>query len=385
MSFAGVFAKDVPTSVVPPVRTKNPVVAIGTSQKLPNPNEPKLIFTFDEYVNIFGYTGNYDVHTLDEVADVAFKLYKVAPVVFISIGTDATDTTNTFTPTNLINAISQWIDKIFYLFRMVPGILIIPKGSENPSVALAMASNTEIVSSLFKAIAIADIPDSVQPSNVPNYKNTNNLVDDNLILTYPSLELDRKKYHLSTHIAMQQALLDAKHDAPYVLASNQNLVAQKAKYNLTLEEANYLRGNGVVTALNFIGGLVSWGDRTSIYPASTDPVEAQIVVRRMHNFLREVLIRTYWRYVDKPLGERLLKTIRDSVQSFLNGLKSRGIIIDGEIYFRPDENPITDLSDGIVRFHINWMPPVATRKIEFLIEFDPRMAESLFKAVGGVQ
>ena len=383
MSFAGVYAKDIPTSIVPPVRVKNPVVAIGTSQKVPNPNEPKLIFSFDEYVQNFGYTGDYNTHTLDEVADAAFKLYKVAPVVFISIGTNATDTTNTFTSTNLINAISQWIDKIFFLFRMVPSILIIPKGSQDPSVALAMASNTETVSSLFKAIAIADIPDSVAPSNVPNYKNTNNLVDDNLILTYPSVEFDGKNYNLSTHIAMQQALLDSKNDAPYMLASNQNLIAQKSKYNLTLDEANYLRGNGIVTALNFIGGLVSWGDRTSIYPASTDPVLAQIVVRRMHNFLREVLIRTYWRFIDRPINERLLKTIRDSVQSYLNGLKSRGIIIDGQVYFIPEENPITDLSDGIVRFHINWMPPVAMRKIEFLIEFDPTMAQELFRTVGG--
>lgn len=378
MSFAGAFVKDIPTSLVPPARVRNPVVAIGTSQQLPAPNEPKLVFSFDEYAQTFGYSGNYNTHTLDEVADVAFKLYKVAPVVFISVGTADTD----LTPTNLINTISQWIDKIFYLFRMIPSTLIIPKGSSDPSVALAMASNTETVSSLFKAMAIADIPDTVSLSDVPNYKNTNNLVDDNLILTYPSVEFNGKIYHLSTHIAFQQALLDSKNDAPYMLASNQNLVAQKPKYNLTLDEANYLRGNGVVTALNFIGGLVSWGDRTSVYPASTDPALAQIVVRRMHNFLREVLIRTFWRYIDKPITERLLKTIRDSVQSYLNGLKSRGIIIDGQVYFIPEENPITDLSDGIVRFHINWMPPVAMRKIEFLIEFDPTMVKQLF---GGVE
>jgi len=380
--FAGVKVQELPTSIVPPVRTNNPIVAIGTSVQQPNPNEPKLVYTFDEYVNIFGYDGNYNVHTLDEVADVAFKLYKVAPVVFISIGTDATDTVNTFTPTNLINALSEYLDQIFFLFRMVPGTLIIPKGSENPSVAIAMASNMEVVSSLFQGMAIADIPDAQTPSNVANYKNNNNLIDDNLILTYPSVEFDGKLYHLSTHIACMQARIDAQNDGiPYMLASNQNVKAVKAKYTLTLDQANTVRGNGIVTVLNFIGGLRSWGDRTSAYPSSTDPAQAQIVIKRMNNWLRERLIRTYWQFVDQPLSERLLKTIRDSLQSDLNGLKGRGIIIDARVEVLPEENPLPDLIDGLLRFHIYWTPSPAVREIDFLVEFDPRAAEQIFRAL----
>ena len=380
--FAGVKVQELPTSIVPPVRVSNPIVAIGTSQQVPNPNEPKLVYNFEEYQATFGYTGDYNVHTLDEVADVAFKLYKVAPVVFISIGTDATDTVNTFTSTNLIYAISQWIDQIFFLFRMVPGTLIIPKGSQDPSVAIAMASNMEVISSLFQGMAIADIPDTQDPTAVANYKNTNNLVDDNLILTYPSVEFDGKTYNLSTHVACMQARLDAQNDGiPYKLASNQTIKAVKAKYTLTLDQANNIRGNGIVTVLNFIGGLRSWGDRTSAYPASTDPVQAQIVIKRMTNWLRERLIRTYWQFVDQELSERLLKTIRDSVQSDLNGLKGRGIIIDGRVEVLPQENPLPDLIDGLLRFHIYWTPSPAVREIDFLVEFDPNAATQVFRAL----
>jgi len=379
--FAGVKVQELPTSIVPPVRTSNPIVAIGTSQQVPNPNEPKLIYSFDEYVSVFGYTGDYNVHTLDEVADVAFKLYKVAPIVFISIGTDATDIT-TYTPANLINAITRWIDQIFFLFRMVPGTLIIPKGSQDPSVAIAMASNMEVVSSLFQGMAIADIPDAQDPSAVAGYKNTNNLIDDNLILAYPSVEFDGKIYNLSTHIACMQARIDARNDSiPYMLASNQNIKAVRAKYTLTLDQANNIRGNGIVTAVSFIGGLRSWGDRTSAYPSSTDPAQAQIVIKRMNNWLRERLIRTYWQFVDQPLSERLLKTIRDSVQSDLNGLKGRGIIIDGRVEVLPQENPLPDLIDGLLRFHIYWTPSPAVREIDFLVEFDPTAATQIFRAI----
>jgi len=371
--FAGVWVEEIPTSLVPPVRTQNPLVAIGTSVN--QVDDIKLIWNFDEYKEVFGYDGDYEKHTLDEVADVAFKLYKVAPVVFISVGTDAT--AESFV-SDVINALSK-LDEIFFRFRLVPGLVVAPKASENNSVAVAMASNTEVVSSVFKTRAVADIPDSVEPSNVPGYKNDNNLVDDNLILTYPKVEFNGIPYHLSVHYAAAQTKLNAQLDAPYKIASNINVVGIKPTKWLTLEQANYLRGNGILTLLNFIGGLRFWGDRTSIYPASTDPKDCQIVIRQMTDWLRERLIRTYWQFVDKPLNKRLLKTIRDSVQSDLNGLAGRGIIIGGRIEVLEEENPLTDLMDGIVRFHIYWTPSPVAREIDFYVEFDPEGLKQLFQ------
>ena len=372
--FAGVWVEEIPTSLVPPVRTQNPLVAIGTSVN--QADDIKLIWNFDKYVEAFGYDGDYEKHTLDEVADAVFKLYKVAPVVFISVGTDAT--AESFA-SDVINALSK-LDEIFFRFRLVPGLVVAPKASENPSVAVAMASNTEVVSSVFKTRAVADIPDSVEPSNVPGYKNDNNLVDDNLILTYPKVVFNDIPYHLSVHYAAAQTRLNAQLDAPYKIASNINVVGIKPTRYLTLEQANYLRGNGILTLLNFIGGLRFWGDRTSIYPASTDPKDCQIAIRQMTDWLRERLARAYWQFIDKPLNKRLLKTIRDSVQSDLNGLAGRGIIIGGRVEVLEEENPLTDLMDGIVRFHIYWTPSPVAREIDFYVEFDPEGLKQLFQA-----
>ena len=372
--FAGVWVEEIPTSLVPPVRTQNPLVAIGTSVN--QVDDIKLIWNFDEYVETFGYDGDYEKHTLDEVADVAFKLYKVAPVVFISVGTDAT--AESFA-SDVINALSR-LDEIFFRFRLVPGLVVAPKASENPLVALALGSNTEVVSSVFKTRAVADIPDSVEPSNVPGYKNDNNLVDDNLILTYPKVVFNDIPYHLSVHYAAAQTRLNAQLDAPYKIASNINVVGIKPTKWLTLEQANYLRGNGILTLLNFIGGLRFWGDRTSIYPASTDPKDCQIVIRQMTDWLRGRLTRTYWQFIDKPLNKRLLKTIRDSVQSDLNGLAGRGIIIGGRVEVLEGENPLPDLMGGIVRFHIYWTPSPVARELDFYVEFDPEGLKQLFQA-----
>lgn len=372
--FAGVESFTVPTSLIPPAVVSNPVVAVGTSVNAVA--QPKLIFTFDEYQNTFGYDGNYAVHTLDEVADAAFKQYKVSPVIFISVGTDAAAATSA----TIINAINQWTDQLFFLFRKIPSMLIAPKFSTDPSVAIAMSAAVSNISSLFEAMAVADIPDTTSVSNIPAYKNTNNLTDDNLILTYPSVKFNNKTQYLSTHFALLQAVVDSQNsNMPYEVASNKRLIIEKANKTLTLDEANYLRSNGIITALNFIGGFTAWGDRTSVYPANTDPVYAQIPVKRMFNYLNEVLIRTYWAKVDQPLNLRLLKTIRDSVNTMLDGWTNREIILGGRCEIRENENPITDLMNGLVRLHIFWTPPSAARKIEFYQEYDVNYIKNLFK------
>jgi len=377
--FAGIKGFVIPTSILPPVRVSNPLVVFGTSQTVPN--KPQLVMSFDEYKSKLGYTGNYEKQTLDEVADVAFKLYRISPVIFISLGTDATDT-NSVNSTTVINAISEWVDKIFFLFRLVPGILIAPKFSEDPSVAIALNAAAENVSSLFKAVAVADIPDSTAYADVPAYKNNNNLVDDKLILTYPSVIFNGKKHHLSTHYACLQLRIDAENEGiPYQVASNQRLFVEDASQILTLDQANFLRGNGIVTALNFIGGWKTWGDRTSIYPSSTDPVEAQIPIVRMYNYINEVFVRTFWNKVDQPLTPRLLKTIRDSVNTILDAWTRREILLGGRVEIREDENPVTDLMDGITRFHAYVTPPPAAREIDFYYEFDVNYIKNLVKVV----
>jgi len=58
----------------------------------------------------------------------------------------------------------------------------------------------------------------------------------------------------------------------------------------------------------------------------------------MFNYLNEVLIRTYWAKVDLPLNERFLKTIRDSVNTMLDGWTNREIIAGGRCEILESEN-----------------------------------------------
>ena len=144
-------------------------------------------------------------------------------------------------------------------------------------------------------------------------------------------------------------------------------------------QANYLNGIGIVTALNFVGGWKCWGNRTSAYPSNTDPKDSFIPVRRMMNWVSNTLVTSFWSKIDEPINKRLVESVVDSAQIWLNGLVARGALVGGRIEFREDENPITDLADGIIRFHVYICPPTPAREIDFTMEMDVNDFSSLFE------
>ena len=87
----GIFGSEVETSLLAPVTVDSGLtVAFGTApiHLAKNPakaNTPVLCYQLREYVEQFGYTGDFDKYTLDEVAQTQFVLYKMAPVVFVNV------------------------------------------------------------------------------------------------------------------------------------------------------------------------------------------------------------------------------------------------------------------------------------------------------------
>ena len=56
------------------------------------------------------------------------------------------------------------------------------------------------------------------------------------------------------------------------------------------------------------------------------------------------------------------------------------MILGGRVEVLPEENPTTDLMDGIIRFHVYATPPGPARELDFIIEYDPAYLETLFSA-----
>lgn len=283
----------------------------------------------------------------------------------------------------------ELVDECFPRFRLVPGLLLAPGYSHNAGLAAVMAAKAANINQVFSAIALIDAPtDSVsQYSGVPEWKNTNNVVDPRQIVCWPGVALDGVYYHLSTQVAGCIDITDSENDdVPYVSPSNHNInatasvLADGSEVWIAPDTGAYLNGQGVVTALNFIGGWKLWGNRMACYPANTDVKDSFISIKRMFAWVGNTLVQTFWSQVDAPLNRRLIDTIVDSANLWLNGLAARQYIIGGRVEFLDTENPELDLMDGIVRIHVYITPASPAREIDFILEYDPAYLETLFAA-----
>ena len=144
--------------------------------------------------------------------------------------------------------------------------------------------------------------------------------------------------------------------------------------------AGILNGYGIVTAINGTGGWTTWGNRTTVYPANTDVKDSFIPLRRMFNWVGNTLITTFWSKIDDPTNRRLIDSIVNSANVWLNSLTAQGALLGGRVEFLEEDNSITDLMDGKIRFHVYMTPPSPAREITFVQEYDPAYISTLFAA-----
>jgi phage tail sheath protein FI len=397
----GVHITELPTSLFPPVSVSSGLpFVVGTA---PGPlegvlpvNEPKLIYSYKEFVEIFGWDDNTEDYTLCEFAQVYFGLYGVCPAVFVNVYDDSVHTTGVsdVVSDDIIGGIDETTGKktgleligdVFTRFRLVPGTIVCPGFSDDPTVAVTMGAKTDNISGHFKAVAVVDVPETVTKySDVPSYKETNSLTDPNIIVCWPKLKYGEKYHRMSSHVAGLISRTDGEHEGvPYKSPSNENFVCIGAgiageEVFLSPEEAAYLNGQGIVTALNFVGGWKCWGNRTGAYPAVTDVKDCFIPVRRTFNWIGDTLVLSAWQKLDAPIRKRLVETVVDSFNIWLNGIASREIILGGRVAFLESDNPVTDVMDGIVRFHVYVTPPSPAREIDFIVEYDPDYIQELY-------
>jgi len=482
----GAYASEVATSVTAPVTVSAGLpIFIGRApvNLVVDPaayvNKPLLAYTYAEAVKALGYTDDFENYELCEAMKALFKLYQVAPVVFINVldptkhitatkngpvslasGTVTIDKTgilltslqvslteageilkqntdytvafnddkkpvitaivggaldgkttilvtyNAIDPskvksTDIIGGVdattgavsgSECIDQVFPKLGLIPGLLAAPGWTEKSSVAAVLKAKATSINTLFKAMAVCDIDSTAETganlyTKVYAWKSEKNYTSEFMINCWPKVKLDSEIYRYSTQLVGLMCYTDSKNDdIPYVSPSNQTLqidgIQNAAGDEVILgpDQAAYLNGKGIVTATNLMGAWKAWGNRTGIYPTSTDPKDAWIPVRRMFNWVGNTLIVTYWQKVDAPTNKRLVQSVIDSINIWLNGLGAKGALLGGYVEYREDENPETDLLNGINRFHIHLTPPIPNEDMEFILEFDVTLLKSLFTA-----
>ncbi|MCM3141303.1 phage tail sheath C-terminal domain-containing protein [Brevibacillus sp. MER 51] len=281
----------------------------------------------------------------------------------------------------------ELVQQVFPRFRLLPGLLLAPGWSQDPVVGAVMKAKSTNINGHFRCMALLDIPtDTIKKyTDAPAWKEQNNYTAETQAVCYPKLKLGDHIFHQSTQLAGVICQVDQKNEGvPYESPSNKSYQANSAVLDdgtevlLGLDQANYLNGQGIVSPLNFTGGWKCWGNRTAAYPAVTDPVKSFIPVRRMFDWIGNSLILTFWQKVDDPANKRLVQTVIDSVNIWLNGLQAAGYILGGRVEFVKSENPVTDLMNGTLRFHVFVTPASPAEEIQFLLEYDPSYLGGLF-------
>ena len=279
------------------------------------------------------------------------------------------------------------IDSIYPRLSIVPGVLAAPGWTQNPTIAASLKAHALNIMGLFRCICLTDI-DTTQATSydaVNTWKNNNNYTGTNQYACWPCVRNGDHVFHMSTHLIGMIGVMDAANgDVPYQSPSNRTMqitgtcLKDGTEVNLSLDQANLLNSQGIYTALNFTGGWKGWGNRTAAYPSNTDVKDCFGCVRRMFDWQYQTFILTYWQKVDQPLTRRLVKTIVDSEQIRLNGLTARGYLLGASVQFLEEENPLTDLLNGIFRVHTYITPPVPAEQIEDVLEYDVNNFRALF-------
>jgi len=293
------------------------------------------------------------------------------------------------TPT-VVAAGLQNIEKCLTAVGLVPDLIVAPGFSTNATVAAVMATKANGINGMFKAKALVDIS-TAETGGAVSYdaafqrKASGNIVGKEQIPCWPMLKLGDRTFHMSTQLAGLMATVDAANEGiPYESPSNKafkcDAIVLESGKEVILEhaQANILNAHGIVTALNFLGGIVAWGNYTACHPKSTDIKDLFIPVSRMFGWIGNSILKTFWARLDSPMNTRLIGSILDTCNIWLNGLVGAEYLLGARAEFRPDENPVTDLMAGRIKIHILNAPPPPMQQADFILEYDVNYLKSAF-------
>lgn len=283
----------------------------------------------------------------------------------------------------------ELVRQVYPKFGLVPGLLLAPKWSKEPEVAAALAAKTEELNGTFTCECVVDMDTGGNTvySDLKEGKERQGFISRHGILLWPKVKLGDAVYDYSAVWAAMTAYTDAVNgDIPAKSPSNELLNMSAAVLEdgteilLDTAQAELINSYGIVTAVND-NGWRAWGNNTAGYPSVTDPKDRWICCRRMMSWYRNHFILSYKDKVDDPMNPRLIETVVDAENQYLNSLSNTGYIAGGQIRYNEEDNPASSILDGRIIFSTQiafWTPAEYIRND---IEFNPSILQS---ALGGV-
>ena len=288
----------------------------------------------------------------------------------------------------------ELIGRIYQKLGIVPTLLLAPGWSHIPAVNLALNAKAKLISSLFTAKVISDLDSSEgkadSAENVREYKDKSAYSDRDTIAVWPMVGVGEYRYYFSAQLAaMMEYMAGSNGGVPSKSPDNKDLkitglyTADGEEAIMDMDEANdYLNACGVVTAIN-MNGWKCWGSNTAAYPGSSDPVDRWINIATIFDYIQNNFKLTFFQNVGDLTSYRMTDEVVSGYNMQLNGLQGSGDIAGGEIIFDHEENPITEILNGHIKFHTRIGGFIPAENIENDFEFDPTITEAALR--GGAE
>lgn len=271
----------------------------------------------------------------------------------------------------------ELVEEVFPRFQYVPGLVLAPGHSSNPTVAAVMFAKSQSINGNFEAEAVVDLDAAKRFMEIVQWKNDHFYSDPLAITGWPKVTYKGRAYHASTMISCGIFKVDADNDGiPFESPSNKPvpvdgmILSNGSEILVPKDQADYLNANGIVTFINFTGHYTTWGNRTAAYPIHTDPQRAFIPVRRMFGWTKNMIAISLWAKVDRPGNKRLIGEVLDDANIWINGLVGAGALLGGRVEFNASENPEEDLMNGKYVFNVYLSPPTPGQELHFRFEYD---------------
>ena len=383
----GIYVTQQSTSLATPVvATSGIPFFIGTApldeaENAAAVGEPVLCTDYSEAEDKLGYNEDWDTYTLCEAMYSHFKVFSCQPAIFLPVSKEKLDPSEG--AAQIVAAIES-VELCLTKFGIVPDLIVAPGYSQESTVAAAMAAKAPVINGMFRGKAIVDLEADSYTAAIEK-KGEGSFTEDQIVC-WPMCQLGKMKFHLSTLVAGRLAATDTDNaGVPYESPSNKTIMMDglidntgKA-VNLTKNQADLLVNQGIVTSINFMtGGFVVWGNYTACYPTNTDVKDYFIPLSRMFDWVNNTIIQTFWGKLDKPMNRRLIDSILDTCNIWMNGLVGGGYLLGARVEMNDAENPVTDLMAGIVRFHVYMTPPSPMQEADFILEYDPSYVTAAF-------
>jgi len=291
------------------------------------------------------------------------------------------------TPTHLIGGVDAnnertglaLLDLAFNKFGFKPKIIISPGYSSLSAIAVAFAASAK----KHRAIYCLDAPYGTTIAGAIAGRSLSgglvfNTTDQRAYLLYPYLKTFDHYLQADADFPysafMAGVIIWTDRELGYWYSPSNKVITGVTDSERPIEwsindatsEANQLNSAGITTiAAGFGTSIRTWGNRNAAFPGSST-VKNFLAIRRADDMVIESMELASIDFIDQPLLQAQIDTIREAGNAFMRTLIQRGAILPGSrVLYNKADNPESELAAGRVTFERVYMLPPPIERITY--------------------